>query len=121
MKRSNDLPESHFDEMIIGSADKVPLQDVSKDMCIESRSAKYPCPCCGCYTLPVDKSEAIAYICPVCFRENDVFTTRDDEPSDENHGMTLNEARAEFKRIGAKEEFLKHVRKPYPEERIKNQ
>ena len=31
----------------------------------------YPCPCCGFLTLPVPREEAIAYICPVCFWEND--------------------------------------------------
>lgn len=124
MKRPDNLHESHFDEMIIGGEDKEPLQNVSKDMCRESEandiSAKYPCPCFGYYTLPVDKSEAIAYICPVCFWENDVFTKSDDEPSDENRGMTLNEAKEEYKRIGATHyEFLKYVRNQYPEEKCK--
>ena len=40
---------------------------------------KYPCPCCGYLTYPVPREEAIAYICPVCFWENDVFVTSDDE------------------------------------------
>lgn len=34
---------------------------------------KYPCPCCGYLTYPVPREDAIAYICPVCFWENDVF------------------------------------------------
>lgn len=54
---------------------------------------KYPCPCCGYLTYPVPREEAIAYICPVCFWENDVFVTSDDEPSDENHGSSLRKAR----------------------------
>ncbi|MFI3255507.1 MAG: CPCC family cysteine-rich protein [Eubacteriales bacterium] len=33
----------------------------------------YPCSCCGYITLPVAREEAIGYICPVCFWENDVF------------------------------------------------
>ncbi|MEG0388886.1 MAG: CPCC family cysteine-rich protein, partial [Niameybacter sp.] len=33
----------------------------------------YACLCCGYKTLPVPKEDAIAYICPVCFWENDVF------------------------------------------------
>lgn len=53
---------------------------------------KYPCPCCGYLTYPVPQEEAIAYICPVCFWENDVFVTSDDEPSDENHGIPLRPA-----------------------------
>ena len=39
----------------------------------ESLKSKYPYPCCTCITLPVPPEEAIAYICPVCFWENDVF------------------------------------------------
>lgn len=78
---------------------------------------KYPCPCCGYYTLPVPASDAIAYICPVCFWENDVFLTREDEPSDENHGMTLQEARANFQQCHACDpRFLQHVRAPAEDE-----
>lgn len=62
---------------------------------------KYPCPCCGERTFPVPKEEAVAYICPVCLWENDVFTPGEDEPSDENHGMTLGEGRANYRKYGA--------------------
>ena len=79
---------------------------------------RYPCPCCGNLTFPVPASDALAYICPVCFWENDLFTQSDDEPSDENHGMTLNEARKNYARIGAcRPEMLQYVRKPTDEER----
>lgn len=78
---------------------------------------KYPCPCCGCRTLPVPAADAIAYICPVCFWENDVFISREDEPSDENHGMTLQEARANFNQYHAYDpRFLQSVRAPTKEE-----
>ena len=53
---------------------------------------KYPCPCCSCITFPVPWEEAVAFICPVCFWENDLFLSREDEPSDENHGLTLAQA-----------------------------
>ena len=43
----------------------------------------YKCLCCGNETLPVPTEEAIAYICPVCWWENDVFLKSPDEPSDE--------------------------------------
>ena len=80
----------------------------------------YPCPCCGHNIFPVSKEEAIAYICPVCFWENDVFTSSDDESSDENHGITLNEGRRNYKLFGAcSQGMLIHVRKPKPEELIK--
>ena len=42
----------------------------------------HPCPCCGCLTFPVPEQEAIAYICPVCYWENDVFLGGPDEASD---------------------------------------
>lgn len=61
---------------------------------------KYPCPCCGNITLPVPPMDAVAYICPVCLWENDVFIASDDEPSDENHGMTLKEAQENFRKCG---------------------
>ena len=77
----------------------------------------YPCPCCGYNTLSVPKEDAVAYICPVCFWENDIFTSSADEPSDENHGMTLNEGRRNYKTFGACcQDMLKHVRNPYPDE-----
>lgn len=77
----------------------------------------YPCPCCGYLTFPVSNEEAIAYICPVCYWENDVFIKSADEPSDENHGMTLNEGRINYKLFGAcSQEMLIYVRKPKPEE-----
>lgn len=78
---------------------------------------KFPCPCCGCKTFPVPKEDAVAYICPVCFWENDVFDPGEDQPSDENHGMTLRQGRDAFRRLGAvRKEFLQYVRKLLPEE-----
>ena len=58
----------------------------------QDRPGRYPCPCCGQITLPVPPEEAVAYICPVCWWENDVFISSDNEPSDENHGLTPDEA-----------------------------
>ena len=79
----------------------------------------YPCACCGYLTLPVPREQAIAYICPVCYWENDVFITSDDEPSDENHGITLKEGRENYKVLGAcSKERLIYVRNPKPEEFI---
>lgn len=61
---------------------------------------KHRCMCCGNYTLPAPQNEAIAYICPVCFWENDVFLKGDDEPSDENRGITLQNARKNYAEFG---------------------
>ena len=60
----------------------------------------YKCLCCGNETLPVPAEEAIAFICPVCWWENDVFLKSPDEPSDENHGMTLLEAHENYIKYG---------------------
>lgn len=78
---------------------------------------KYPCPCCGCITFPVPREEAVAFICPVCFWENDLFLSREDEPSDENHGLTLAQARENYKTLGVcRRELLPYVRAPRPGE-----
>ena len=60
----------------------------------------YKCLCCGNETLPVPAEEAIAYICPVCWWENDVFLKSADEPSDENHGLTLLDAHENYIKYG---------------------
>lgn len=44
----------------------------------------YTCLCCGYKALPLLKEDSLAYICPVCFGENDVFIS-----SDENHEMWI--------------------------------
>jgi len=78
---------------------------------------RFPCPCCGYKTFPVSKEEAVAYICPVCFWENDVFTPGEDQPSDENRGMTLRQGREAYRRLGAvREDLVRYARKPLPEE-----
>lgn len=83
-------------------------------MAFFNRKKKYTsCPCCGCLTLPRAREDALGFICPVCFWENDVFTLADDEPSDCNHGLTLLEGRENYHRLGAcTEDCVKYVRKP---------
>ena len=60
----------------------------------------YKCLCCGNETLPAPAEDAVAYICPVCWWENDVFLKSPDEPSGENHGMTLLEAHENYIKYG---------------------
>lgn len=60
-----------------------------------------PCPCCLNLTIP-NKGDALAFICPVCMWEIDLFINSDNEISDLNHGLTLNEARENYKRFGAR-------------------
>lgn len=90
-----------------------------KEDCDEEQSERghFPCPCCGFLTYPRPQNESIAYICPVCFWENDLFIENDSEKSDENHGLSLHDARENFKKIGACDErILSHVRKPHDSE-----
>lgn len=83
-----------------------------------STAKKYPCPCCGCFTYNVPAETDCGFICPVCFRENDSFISSDSEPGDQNHGMTLNEAKLNYSEIGACcERMLQYVRKPEENEK----
>ncbi|GHH99791.1 CPCC family cysteine-rich protein [Neobacillus kokaensis] len=70
-----------------------------------------PCPCCGFMTIP-NSGDAIAYICPVCFWEIDLFIQSSDEASDQNHGLTLIEARKNYHQYGAVLPRLKETCRP---------
>lgn len=61
---------------------------------------EYACPCCGEKTYPVPAKEAVAYICYNCNWENDVFVKSEEEPSDENHGISLKQARENYQTFG---------------------
>ena len=83
----------------------------------EEPPGRYHCPCCGYRTFPVPREDAIAFICPVCMWENDVFAPGVDEPSDENRGMTLRQGRAAFLRYGAvRPDLVRYARRPGKEE-----
>jgi len=69
--------------------------------------ADSPCPCCGYITIP-NHGDALAYICPVCFWEKDLFIKSENEPSDQNHGLTLIEAKKNYTTFGAS---LPHLKK----------
>ncbi len=72
---------------------------------------KHKCACCGYYTVYFTGD-----ICPVCFWEEDIVKDLE-EPSCANHGLTLSQARENYKALGACEkEMLPYVRKPKPEE-----
>ena len=71
-----------------------------------------PCPCCGFITIP-NNGDALAYICPICFWEIDLFIRSQEEPSDQNHGLSLLEARKNYLKYGAVMPSLKtYCRKP---------
>ncbi|WP_347488519.1 CPCC family cysteine-rich protein [Desulfoscipio sp. XC116] len=59
-----------------------------------------PCPCCGFITIP-NGGDALAYICPVCFWEIDLFIQSEKEPSDQNHGLSLSQARKNYVKYGS--------------------
>lgn len=81
---------------------------------------KEKCLCCVYKTLPKKANECVAFICPVCFWENDVFMKNMldlKEKSDSNRGMNLEQARENFKKYNAcAEEFSSKVRMPNKEE-----
>lgn len=70
-----------------------------------------PCPCCGCFTIPPG-GEYTAYICPVCFWEMDCFIQGPEEPSDQNHGLTLIQAARNYRKYGAVLPRLKKYCRP---------
>lgn len=75
-------------------------------------NGKYACPCCTCFTL--DEYDCYE-ICPVCFWQDD-GAVNDRDYGGPNH-MTLEQGRAEFRRIGCcKERMLEHCRIPTQEE-----
>ena len=55
---------------------------------------KYPCKCCGEYTL---KEENQYYICPVCNWQDDSLQFRKPDYKGGANRQSLNEARAEWK------------------------
>jgi hypothetical protein len=65
---------------------------------------RHQCPCCDFVTLP---ERGNYLICPICFWEDDGQDVDAlDETSGPNHGMTLREARINFKQFGACEESM---------------
>ena len=75
-----------------------------------------PCEVCGYLTHAVDE-RGLNFICPVCYWEDDEFHEDSGNPCDVNHGLSLDEARANYKKFGAcEEDMVAHVRAPKPEE-----
>ena len=76
------------------------------------------CPCCGFYTVDSD-DEVIVDICDVCFWQYDVVAHEHPEISIGPNGLSLNEARINYKKYGAcKKQFAntKFVRRPLDDE-----
>ena len=81
------------------------------------KNKKYRCPCCGYFTLGDEPGHF--YICPVCFWEDDNIQSFDPNYTGGANGISLTEARINYKRIGAMDKgSLKYVRPPTEEEKI---
>ena len=81
---------------------------------LKLRKKRYPCPCCGCFTLP-EKGQYD--ICPVCFWEDDPSQSMDERQAGGANKVCLKEARKNYLAFGACEkEMLPYVRKATMEE-----
>lgn len=80
-------------------------------------SSRYGCPCCGFLTLDEAPPGTFA-ICPVCFWEDDEVQFRDPLYEGGANGVSLEQARKNFREFGAIEEGLRsEVRPPLADER----
>ena len=76
----------------------------------------YPCPCCGYYTRSREPGGTFD-LCEVCFWEDDQLQFNDHDLRGGANHVSLNEARENFKKIGACEpQFKDKVRPPRPDE-----
>jgi len=77
----------------------------------------YQCPCCGYYTLK-DSYENTFELCEVCFWENDGIQFGDPDYEGGANGVSLNQARENFSKFGACDEWSTgSVRQPTAEEK----
>lgn len=77
---------------------------------------KYPCACCGHYTL--DNNDYKSYdICPVCFWEDDPIQNQMEDTTGCANSISLKEAKKNYILFGAiKKTYLNLVRKPFESE-----
>ena len=76
---------------------------------------KYPCPCCGYFTL--DDEPGSFDICPVCYWEDDNIQRDNPNYKGGANDISLNEARENYKKMGAiSKEYCDSVRPPLKEE-----
>ena len=82
----------------------------------KEKKLKYKCPCCGYYTY-AKKPNGEYDICPVCFWEDDPFQAKNPDLEEMANTVSLNQARANYKKFGACEErCLEFVRPPKEDE-----
>lgn len=81
---------------------------------------RYECPCCGNYTYNMPMQKCHGFICPVCFWENDRMVKTAEDISEANHGLTLMQAKENYRQYGAcAERLLAYVRPPVNAEKKK--
>ena len=84
---------------------------------------RYQCKCCKYFTLkdePIEprKHPGTFEICPVCFWEDDSLQYLNPDESYGPNGVSLNNAKENFKKYGAiRRDAVKHVRTPYEYEK----
>jgi len=81
-----------------------------------NKFGKYKCPCCGYFTLD-EKPDNTFQICDVCFWEDDGVQLHDPDFAGGANTMSLNQAKENYKKIGAVSERCKqYVRNPFENE-----
>ena len=77
---------------------------------------RFACPCCGYLTID-EEPPGTFEICPVCGWEDDDVQFRNPSYRGGANAVSLEEARANFKRFGASDSTRKgRVRPPFPDE-----
>ena len=72
---------------------------------------KIQCPCCGYFT--IDDEEVITDICEVCYWQYDLTAQENpDRIIGPNHGVSLNQARENYKNFGASSMRVKEFVRP---------
>ena len=81
-----------------------------------SGSERFACPCCGFLTLAEQPPGTYA-LCPVCWWEDDGVQFANPDRRGGANAPSLNEARANFRRVGASDpDLLSEVRPATPDE-----
>lgn len=77
---------------------------------------KYPCPCCGSFTLD-EKPPGTFAICPVCYWEDDDVQFRDPTYEGGANSVSLIQARENYEKFSAiTPEMKRYVRAPRQDE-----
>lgn len=100
-REGNSGNESIDESAAVEAFDPLILSSMSSEL---SDQPTEPCPCCGAeLPSPLWPGD----ICPRCWWENDPFLSTPTEPSDQNHGLSLEEARWNFHTFGVSDpQFL---------------